>query len=336
MIFKKHGQVSHFSTLLLKSMLCALLTHTVALSSPTHRYASSASAWQAMRAGDLSVADFLASYTSRPPPPPTYFSTNTMYRHTTNATLPAALDWTTKGVVTPVKSQRCGDCWTFSATGALEGAYAIARGTAKLTNFSEQEFVDCVDDGCNGGWNFNALKFAVNHSVCTAESFPCTAKGNGTQCVAWKASPCARGKRALAKGELEGWKSVGGKKWGATTEKDLMSALQHGPVAINMFADSPMGHYHGGVLAYSNCSKGTNHGVLAVGYGHCAGDRNVTTGPCANVSSATGVDYWKVKNSWGASFGVGGYFFLARGVYKAGCGTASILLTNPSFPVMKK
>jgi hypothetical protein len=49
-----------------------------------------------------------------------------------------------------------------------------------------------------------------------------------------------------------------------------MSALQVGPVSINMFADSPMGHYKGGVLSYSNCSKGTNHGVLAVGYGERA------------------------------------------------------------------
>jgi hypothetical protein len=36
---------------------------------------------------------------------------------------------------------------------------------------------------------------------------------------------------------------VGEAKWGATTEKDLESALQIGPVSINMFADSPMGHY---------------------------------------------------------------------------------------------
>ena len=38
--------------------------------------------------------------------------------------------------------------------------------------------------------------------------------------------------------------------------------------------------------------------------------------------------------SWGTKFGVDGYFYLARGVYKAGCGPAGILLTNPSYPIM--
>ena len=77
--------------------------------------------------------------------------------------------------------------------------------------------MDCCDTGCKGGWNFNALKFAVNHTVCTLEGFPCTGKGNGTQCDEWEASPCATEKGALTKGSLSGWKSVGGKKWGSTS-----------------------------------------------------------------------------------------------------------------------
>ena len=134
------------------------------------------------------------------------------------------------------------------------------------------------------------------------------------------------------KGSLSGWKSVGAKQWGKTTEAQLVSALQHGPVSINMFADSHMGHYKGGVLSYANCSAGTNHGVLAVGYGSCK--PGASSGPCANVTKAT--DYWKIKNSWGTDFGVDGYFYLEKGKYAAGCGPAGILLTNPSYPVMAK
>jgi C1A family cysteine protease len=56
---------------------------------------------------------------------------------------PPSIDWVEKGAVTSVKSQKCGNCWTFSAAGSLEGAYQIA--TKTLTNFSEQEFVDCCE-----------------------------------------------------------------------------------------------------------------------------------------------------------------------------------------------
>ena len=151
---------------------------------------------------DLTEAEFMAQYTSSFPsaqhqPQHAYSDSSYMGEHvaTPAGQAPDALDWEAKGAVTSVKKQRCGNCWTFSAAGSIEGAYAIK--TKKLTNFSEQEFVDCIDTGCSGGWNFNALKFAVNHTVCTLEDFPCTGKGNGSICAAWKSSPCSKAKGAL-------------------------------------------------------------------------------------------------------------------------------------------
>lgn len=74
--------------------------------------------------------------------------------------------------------------------------------------------------------------------------------------------------------------------------------------------------YHGGVLT-KNCGTRLDHGVLVVGYG-----------------SDSGLSYWKVKNSWGTSFGEQGYIRLERTPAKrAGeCGINS----EPSYPVVRR
>merc|ERR1712080_485142 len=79
------------------------------------------------------------------------------------------------------------------------------------------------------------------------------------------------------------------------SESALMSALNQQPVSIAIEADkSAFQSYSTGVLQ-ANCGTQLDHGVLAVGYG---------------VESGT--KYWKVKNSWGGSWGENGYIRLLR------------------------
>lgn len=72
--------------------------------------------------------------------------------------LPEEYDWRLYGAVTPVKDQAvCGSCWSFGATGAIEGALFLHNG-GNLIRLSEQSLVDCSwgfgNDGCNGGQEF--------------------------------------------------------------------------------------------------------------------------------------------------------------------------------------
>merc|ERR1712232_719606 len=222
----------------------------------------------------------------------------------TGRALPDSVDWTTKGAVTQVKNQgQCGSCWSFSTTGSLEGAWEIASG--KQVVLSEQQFVDCdkVDEGCNGGLMDNAFKYAEQNALCTEESY--SYKGRAGTC---RATSCTVG---IPKGGVTGYKDVAKDDMNA-----LMEAVAQQPVSIAIEADLPTFQlYKSGVLS-GICGANLDHGVLAVGYGTDAGK-----------------DYWKVKNSWGATFGEEGYIRLLRG--KSGAGECGLLSGPPSYPVVK-
>jgi len=188
---------------------------------------------------------------------------------------PTSIDWRRKGVVTYIKDQgQCGSCWAFSATGVLEGLYAIKTG--KLLEFSEQQIVSCdsADQGCNGGWPYLALEYAAKSGIDQESNYPYKAVDAKCKFNAWSAIKVNTGYQFVTPNSTEA----------------LKAAIAQQPVSVAIEADQDIFQlYNSGVIG-SGCGANLDHAVLAVGY-----DKG----------------FFIVKNSWGPSWGEQGYVFLS-------------------------
>ena len=229
-----------------------------------------------------------------------------------------SVDWRTQNAVTPVKNQKqCGSCWSFSTTGALEGIYAIKRGT--LVSYSEQQLVDCdyiraggTSLGCNGGDMKSAMEWiGKNNGLCTESAYPYVSGDTKTN------GPCQKSCSIVSGSDISTTVSVS-----ANSDSAMMTALAQQPVSIAIEADqSSFQLYKSGVFTGA-CGTNLDHGVLLVGYG-----------------TMNGLDYYILKNSWDVTWGSQGYMYIARGVdasgkpYNGGKGQCGLLMQGV-YPVL--
>ncbi|XP_076593423.1 cathepsin S-like [Chaetodon auriga] len=234
--------------------------------------------------GDMTPEEIQQSFATLSPPTDIQRAPSA-FAGTSGADVPDTMDWREKGCVTSVKMQgSCGSCWAFSAAGALEGQ--LAKKTGKLVDLSPQNLVDCSskygNHGCNGGFMTNAFQYVIdNQGIDSDASYPY--KGRDQQChynPMYRAANCSQ-YSFLPEGN-EG------------ALKEALATI--GPISVAIDATRPrFTFYRSGVYDDSSCTQKVNHGVLAVGYG-----------------TLNGQDYWLIKNSWGSTFGDGGYIRMAR------------------------
>lgn len=218
-----------------------------------------------------------------------------------SVSVPDAVDWMEKGAVTPIKNQgQCGSCWAFSATGSMEGAHFLSSG--KMSSFSEQQLVDCStsygNHGCQGGLMDMAFFYVKDHGITLESTYPY--KGTNGKCnydptkdQAWTISDCT--------------------DVTADKESALLAGVAQQPVSVAIQANHLSFQLYKKGIYSGNCGTNLDHGVLAYGYG-----------------SQDGKGYWKVKNSWGAGWGLAGSIWIERtGDGKGKCGINMVA----SFPI---
>jgi len=226
---------------------------------------------------------------------------------TQNFDLPLHKNWIDDGAVTPVQDQKsCGNCWAFSAVGAIEGAMSVKY--EQLTPLSEQMLVDCsIGEGCKGDLmqKESLFKFEESHDgLCTKDDYPYTARE----------SECSENCPKLFNSIVSAYVDLT-----EGNERELQIALNMQPVSVALQADQlSFQLYKEGVFDDVECGKNgiINHGALVVGYGQME----------------DGGGYWLVKNSWGEDWGDDGYIRLKKDA-SLDYGTCSISRVM-TFPIL--
>jgi C1A family cysteine protease len=192
------------------------------------------------------------------------------------------VDWTGK-YTTPVKNQGyCGSCWAFSATEQIESDYM--RTTGRTYILSAQQVTSCTPSpcaGCNGGYTENAFTYAKN-GIEQDSNYPYT---SGTLGV----TGSCKSSSSLFVVKTTSYTTVSSSASGESKMATYVSGT--GPLSVCVDA-ATWSSYTGGIM--STCGKMVDHCVQAVG-----------------INTASG--YWKVRNSWGTSWGESGFIRLSYG-----------------------
>jgi C1A family cysteine protease len=206
-------------------------------------------------------------------------------------------------LVTPIKDQgQCGSCWDFSGTCVDESANIKAGflDNTAASQLSEQYTLDACDGsngGCGGDDNTTVTQDAKTGGLpLTSVYGPYTASES-----ACKWQPSQQGGRVVAAGTmlytLSDWGYVGSQSGVPAVEAIKVAMIQYGAIGCAVAADDAF-------EAWGNNSPSKDKPFTGSGSQNI--DHDIIL--CGWDDS---VQAWLLRNSWGTSWGIGGYMWIS-------------------------
>jgi C1A family cysteine protease len=198
-------------------------------------------------------------------------------------------DWASYGIATtPVRNQgNAQTCWALAATQALEANWAYRN--KETVQLSAQPIIDRT--GIN-----KASPLAVGFDVLKANGVALESKYPYTGSPA----PMPQSETPYRAASF-GYVSHDPR---ANTPEGLKKALlDHGPIVVGVETTPAFNAYKSGVFRENATTENNLHFVLLVGWDDS-------------------LQAWKIKNSWGEQWGLGGYMWIGYGCNSIGIGAA--------------
>ncbi len=211
--------------------------------------------------------------------------------------LPSYFNWCDMEGCTSVKDQAgCGACWAFATVGILESNILLNDGIE--VDLSEQWLLSCNTDSmtCGGGW------FCSRYHLATGDS--CGESGAVFEVdfpYAAQDLPC--GCPYTHQYWIDEWGYVpGGDIPPVSAIKEAI--VNYGPVATAICTPPAFHAYDSGVFNSCDDPGNLDHGVIIVGWDDSLGSEGA----------------WRIRNSWGTSWGEDGYMWIEYGCIQVGNG----------------